>query len=605
VPFVGGTNTLADNGTLTFASGDMVTLIASGSGATQIVVGNGGVLTASSTAFSSNVSGYGYVIVNSGGYLQASSCTFSLSSLSLNANSNDTLSMDIISGTFAINSGAIISISGNNFTNIGTNGIVASGDSNATINLTNNYWGTTVPANIAAKIMDHVKNSALPTVSYNPFLNSSPGAITGLAFNDVNDNGVQDSGEPGLGGVFIYLDTNNNGVFDTGEPSTTTNSAGQFSFTGLAPGTYVVRESTPVGYVETDPSASAVATTIYFDGTGGEAGITGAGISNFTYQGASFSGGTIFAPSSSALYASGTLAYNASSGSAEVDFSLPVSSVSFFYVHGSGFAAGTATAFGADGSVLGTVGSKAATTNDDPNNFVTLGGFAQPIARITFSGAIIDNFTFTTAANNQAFLVRVLSGQTATAPSFGITAGVNSGNLPITENFDDGIAHFFSPQSSNWSVSGGRYGVIPSAPNGDGVSTLQINGSLPANLEFDVTMNAVAGTGSFFSNGFIIFDYQSPTNFKFAGAFVGNQQWVVGHRDGNGWEIDAQFGDSGIHPGTDFNLQLILQGNSANLIVNGVSKVSHTYASAFSGSLGLGTENSLTQFDNLTVKMSS
>ena len=199
----------------------------------------------------------------------------------------------------------------------------------------------------------------------------------------------------------------------------------------------------------------------------------------------------------------------------------------------------------------------------------------------------------------------MLAGQTATAPSFGITSGVSSGNLPITENFDDGIAHFFSPQSSNWSVSGGRYGVIPSAPNGDGVSTLQINGSLPANLEFDVTMNAVAGTGSFFSNGFIIFDYQSPTNFKFAGAFVGNQQWVVGHRDANGWEIDAQFGDSGIHPGTDFNLQLILQGNSANLIVNGVSKVSHTYASAFSGSVGLGTENSLTQFDNLTVKMSS
>ena len=148
------------------------------------------------------------------------------------------------------------------------------------------------------------------------------------------------------------------------DPNTPVNEAGDFSFPDLAPGTYVVREQAPAGTIETTPSASSVTNTIDFDGTGAESGITGAGVSSFTYQGASFSGGTIFAASQSALLASGALAYNATSGSAQVNFSLPISSVTFFYVSGDGFAAGTATAFGPDGTNLGSVNSNTATTND-------------------------------------------------------------------------------------------------------------------------------------------------------------------------------------------------------------------------------------------------
>ena len=59
-----------------------------------------------------------------------------------------------------------------------SNGVVATGDSNSTINLLNNYWGTTNPTSIAAKILDHVKDSTRPTVSYNPFLSLPPVVIT-------------------------------------------------------------------------------------------------------------------------------------------------------------------------------------------------------------------------------------------------------------------------------------------------------------------------------------------------------------------------------------------------------------------------------------------
>ena len=321
--------------------------------------------------------------MNPGGQLNGTGNTFASSTLSLTSGSTDTLESNVFNTSLAINSGAFISITGNDFSNAT---VVASGTSTATINLLNNYWGTTNATNILLKITDHHTNSSLPTVLYNPFLTAPPadlGTIQGVVFNDLNGNGTQDSGEAGPAGVVVYIDANDNGVLDPGElstvtaadnPTTPVNEAGQFSFVGLAAGTYVVREHAPGGTVETDP----------VDVRGRDDGVVrhiAGGTSNFSVASASFSGGAVFAPSQSTLLASGSLAYNASQWQRPGRCSAsPISSVSFFYVSGFGFASGTATAFAADGSTLGSVNSNAATTNDDPANFVTL-SFAQPIAR--------------------------------------------------------------------------------------------------------------------------------------------------------------------------------------------------------------------------------
>ena len=59
-------------------------------------------------------------------------------------------------------------------------------------------------------------------------------------WSDTDGDGVQDAGEPGIGGVRVFLDTNGNGVLDAGEPSQTTDASGNYTFTGLTPGTYRV-----------------------------------------------------------------------------------------------------------------------------------------------------------------------------------------------------------------------------------------------------------------------------------------------------------------------------------------------------------------------------
>ena len=71
-------------------------------------------------------------------------------------------------------------------------------------------------------------------------------ALGNLIFLDANNNGLFDGGDSGITGVALTLfaDTNNDGAFDAGDTqlaTTTSGAGGLYSFTGLAPGNYIVR----------------------------------------------------------------------------------------------------------------------------------------------------------------------------------------------------------------------------------------------------------------------------------------------------------------------------------------------------------------------------
>jgi Ca2+-binding RTX toxin-like protein len=80
-----------------------------------------------------------------------------------------------------------------------------------------------------------------------------PNEIHGVKFDDANGNGLRDAGETGIGGTTIYIDLNRNNVLDVGEPTTVTAADGSYSFTGLTPDAYVVREIESSGYEQTFP----------------------------------------------------------------------------------------------------------------------------------------------------------------------------------------------------------------------------------------------------------------------------------------------------------------------------------------------------------------
>ena len=77
--------------------------------------------------------------------------------------------------------------------------------------------------------------------------------IQGTKWNDLDGDSTRDAGEPGLAGWTIYLDLNNNGQLNGGEPSRVTDGSGNYEFTGLAAGTYNVREVMQTGWTQTFP----------------------------------------------------------------------------------------------------------------------------------------------------------------------------------------------------------------------------------------------------------------------------------------------------------------------------------------------------------------
>lgn len=79
-----------------------------------------------------------------------------------------------------------------------------------------------------------------------PLYRSDPlyGSLGDRVWNDLDNDGVQDSGEPGLNGVRVFIDANDNGVYDSGEPSDITFGNGDYLISGLPAGTYTVRVDT-------------------------------------------------------------------------------------------------------------------------------------------------------------------------------------------------------------------------------------------------------------------------------------------------------------------------------------------------------------------------
>ena len=70
------------------------------------------------------------------------------------------------------------------------------------------------------------------------------GTIGDYVWNDTNNDGIQDAGEPGMNGVKIYLLDGIGNIID----STFTNSNGGYAFTGLAAGDYQVQFVLPAGF---------------------------------------------------------------------------------------------------------------------------------------------------------------------------------------------------------------------------------------------------------------------------------------------------------------------------------------------------------------------
>jgi hypothetical protein len=108
-------------------------------------------------------------------------------------------------------------------------------------------WTATAPngGTVAAPV-----DSVPSNVDGGEFGFMKPGRVAGTVFRDINLSGAADAGEPMLAGAVLHLDGPSFARAVSG-PS------GAFEFNGLAPGTYVLSESTQAGWIRTLPAAAA------------------------------------------------------------------------------------------------------------------------------------------------------------------------------------------------------------------------------------------------------------------------------------------------------------------------------------------------------------
>ena len=97
------------------------------------------------------------------------------------------------------------------------------------------------------------------------------GSIGDFVWDDLNADGIQDAGETGLNNVTVELLNAGGAVLQT----ITTNAAGAYTFTGLAPANYRVRYTLPAGYsfsprdvgaddnIDSDPDTGSGETGLY------------------------------------------------------------------------------------------------------------------------------------------------------------------------------------------------------------------------------------------------------------------------------------------------------------------------------------------------------
>lgn len=87
---------------------------------------------------------------------------------------------------------------------------------------------------------------------------STNGSIGDYVWNDINKNGIQEAGEPGIAGVTVRLI---NATTNTVIATTTTDATGKYIFNDVVAGSYQVEFVTPAGYtvttkLNTDPALS-------------------------------------------------------------------------------------------------------------------------------------------------------------------------------------------------------------------------------------------------------------------------------------------------------------------------------------------------------------
>jgi Ca2+-binding RTX toxin-like protein len=208
-------------------------------------------------------------------------------------------------------------------------------------------------------------------------------------------------------------------------------------------------------------------------------------------------------------------------------------------------------------------------TNTTMSVLVVLSGYTATLTVGKFAPL---SYTFSTPLN----IGMLALGTQSSLADFG-TALVQK--LPISftftyqPSFSGPTLPAFTTRTGTWTLANNLDTGVPDA-SGSAITTRALAVAPATYLEYSATVSTQATGG-------LIFDYFSPTDFKYVAIVAGKNQVVIGHRNSSGYVVDAS-GTATITAGTAYTLLLAIQGstssvaNTVNVVLNGASVTSFT-----------------------------
>jgi Ca2+-binding RTX toxin-like protein len=192
------------------------------------------------------------------------------------------------------------------------------------------------------------------------------------------------------------------------------------------------------------------------------------------------------------------------------------------------------------------------------------------------------------------------------------------GNIPggprdvlRSANFNDGQLQGFFVDSGAFTVTKGALNVTAAELGGDAVAVFYVDDYLPIYYEVTASILLVKPTAGWKANAYVVFDYHSPTDFKFAGIDQSTNKLVLGRRVGSQWIVDA-WKPLQVKFNTWYQLLIAVNGTTVTVVLDGTHAFTYTFAARVlegeevglnKGMVGVGSDNSRGWWDNIAVQV--
>ncbi|MDH3536046.1 MAG: matrixin family metalloprotease, partial [Gammaproteobacteria bacterium] len=181
-------------------------------------------------------------------------------------------------------------------------------------------------------------------------------------------------------------------------------------------------------------------------------------------------------------------------------------------------------------------------------------------------------------------------------------------------DFNDRSGDGFMVDRGQFDATGGVMAIQSNTMDETASAVFLLDDYLPSYYEVLATFNLDKPTGGWKSNGYVIFDYYSDVDFKFAGINISTNKIEMGHVDETGWHYLVQ-SNKPVHlkPNQNYQVTVAVNGNNVTVAVAGVNWFSYDYTPKLDalgdpiplnrGMVGVAMDGSSGRVDNFIVQI--